>query len=167
MDAPKPNYGNIFLLVLLIIAVLIAVLGWTKERMLSQILDVTQTELDKTQTQLAYAQSQFSSVQTQLDALRLPVLCGFGGDLPGKGMVVFFQNQSQSTLTIFGTFTHHTSNQTLNKTFILQPGQKVEMGQAQGFAFAPGDKVQLSSVGYASIKFTIRVPEKWRIEFKQ
>jgi hypothetical protein len=173
---PKSSRVVILLSTLLFLAVAAAAWGWLQASDLSNQLKSLQdkqrntaNDLDSARNQLVSTQDALNTVQGEAAALRnqlaeitkeladrsqVPFTIKMRQALTGSGLVATFTNISSKTLTVAAQFYNPTLNKALERRLILRPLQSAEIGYAQGWPFASGDRIVLKSDGYETlIKF--------------
>ncbi len=121
-------------------------------------LQAVRSDSAKLQTQLEQALSEIAKMQPlAAKALEMPVKIGFRKAILGDGFVAVLQNTSTKTLSVDVKCTDATTARSREFRVVMDgfdPGRHVggyptkEIGHQEGWAFASGDKLQLSCAGY-------------------
>lgn len=113
------------------------------------------------QAQLADANATIEAAKSRLaDESRpdLPVAVTFRKALLGSGLVATFRNTSQRVVEVRASFESPSTGASKSAAFAIDPGIGVQVGYAQGWTFAPGQKVELSNPAFRPVVLT--VPEQ-------
>lgn len=170
--ARNPIPWNMIALALALVA--IAAAGWAsmqyqRANQLAASLDTAKTQIDQLQGQVTQLQQQAaqnaaqlqgqvaqlqqqaaqSAVQLQQEAKPdLPVTISFRRALLGSGMVATFKNVGASPLEVAAIFVSQATGQQQRRNLVLPPNIIQEIGPAQGWPFAPGQRVLLSNANF-------------------
>ena len=86
----------------------------------------------------------------------IPVRVSFRKALLNSGNVAGFSNISNQTIAISASIGRPSSNQTLSIDLTIDPGQKKEVGELEGWAFISGDTITIQQPDHKSL--SIRAP---------
>lgn len=86
----------------------------------------------------------------------LPVAVTFREAVLEKSKVAQFHNNSSQALKVIVTCVGKAGDSKASKEILLEPGKPFEIGWLEGWSFLPGEKVVVSSAGFAN--FSVSVP---------
>lgn len=118
-----------------------------------------QHQLTSTEQQADSQQQQLQDTQTQLSAAArpdLPIRLGFRRALLGQGEVGMFQNLSNRVLEVTLDVTSPATGARMHRTLTMNPRAIVQIGPGEHWAFAPGQKIELSNPVFRPIVRTVQ-----------
>jgi hypothetical protein len=133
----------------------------TEASTLKTQLGSAQAHANDLQQQLASSQQQSSSQQQQLQDAQaqlsaesrpdLPIRVGFRRALLGQGEVGMFQNLSNRVLEVTLDVNSPATGASMHHNYVLNPRGLLQVGPLEHWAFAPGQKIELSNPGFRPI----------------
>ena len=86
-----------------------------------------------------------------LNTPEVPVTVSYRQAFAGPGLVAVFRNTSLKTLSVLATFFNPTTGQQRSSQLTITPQGVAEIGHAEGWAFASGDKITLKGADYREV----------------
>lgn len=86
---------------------------------------------------------------------KLPIEISSRASLMGKGEVVRLRNTSTRIIPVEVNLSSESFHTTKTYDMVLNPHIDQEIGHLEGWTFAPGDKVTISSKGFATLNATV------------
>ena len=133
--------------ILFLVALTLGVL-WNKEA--TRATDLT-TEVTKLTEALAAETQEVQAKEALLNTPEVPVTVSYRQAFAGPGLVAVFRNNSLKTLSVLATFFNPTTGQQRSSQLTITPQGVAEVGHAEGWAFASGDKITLKSADYREV----------------
>lgn len=113
-------------------------------------------ENEQLKAQLAYKDTDYQAATAAAAAkAALPVVVSFRSSLLGKGLVAVIDNTSDRYLTVVLSVRNPALSTAKNFKLELDPQSRTDFGHLEGWQFAAGDEVSLSSNEFGTLKLTV------------
>ena len=128
--------------------------------------DLARTELEQTKGVLEQARMRMAQMEPlAVQARQMAIHVGFRKAFFGSGFVLVLQNKTTKPMALNVTVTDATGQKTKQFRVVanggiaaganFQASSPAEIGHQEGWAFAPGDKVEVACPGFDPIKITV------------
>jgi hypothetical protein len=140
-------------------------LQFKKTEELSRSVATAQEQLAQTQARLTDAESRLAAVASKLAAKEvqlaevakpdLPVSVSFRAALLGSGLVAMFKNHSSRPIEVAAEFSSTVTGANRSANLVLEPNGLKEIGHAEGWAFAVGQHIRLTSSQFRPAEYEV------------
>lgn len=112
-------------------------------------------ENEQLKAQLAYKESDYQAAAAAAAKAALPAMVSFRSSILGKGLVAMIDNTSDRYLTVVLSVRNSAMATVKRFKLDLDPQSRTEFGHFEGWQFAPGDELSLSSDEFDTLKITV------------
>ncbi len=112
-------------------------------------------ENEQLKAQLAYKESDYLAAAAAAEKTALPAVVSFRSSILGKGLVAMIDNTGDRYLTVVLSVRNPAMATAKRFKLDLDPQSRTEFGHFEGWQFAPGDELSLSSDEFDTLKITV------------
>lgn len=124
----------------------------------AQMLEIAQQRVATLEKQMTVLQQQLAKTTAKLNDLaqkNLPISVVFRPARSGNGLMTYFKNNSASPIEISVVLTNPATNRRREANLTIQGNSVQEIGELQGWIFAPGQRVQVTNAQFGTVEYVV------------
>jgi hypothetical protein len=125
---------------------------------LTDTLAAANGRIAQLQRDLDTMRGQLTATKRQLDEsvkLKMPVEVAFRPAPSGSGLIAVFKNNSPEALPISVALINPLTSRRRESNFTIEANGLQSIGESQGWAFAPGQRVQVTNPQFGTAEYTV------------
>jgi hypothetical protein len=154
---PRPR-GIVVAWVVATVAIVWGVYEYRRAGHLAEQLSAAQAEnatLTGRVSEIEQLMNETAAKLDQITKLRMPVSVVFRRASTGPGLNAFFRNNAPEPITVSVLLTNPVTNRRRESNMAIPANGVQEIGEAQGWIFAPGQRILMTHAQFGSVEYVV------------